>query len=337
MGGHENYRLNHIMIVRARFVLIAAILLAASILGSRSIRAQDEPSRYFPETGHVLSGEFLAAYESIPNPELIYGAPITEAFPRGNGSAEEIQYFENAVLIYDPAKIHELRVRRVEVGSLIEKPETRISLPYQYSPTACRTFSFNQIPVCYAFLDFYEAHGGISRFGEPISEFEIHSNRIVQYFQFARFEWHPELPTGGIVTLTPLGREYFEQQGEAPWRLRPVIGNNIPKIILKIRVRAYPADAVTNRQGEQTVFFLVQDQNRHPVENARVEYTVKFPSGKSLPSPMPVFTDDNGMAKAVFDIDGSQIGLVEINVTATHSSATEQITDQALTSFRIWW
>lgn len=321
------------MIVRARFILITAVLLAATILGARSIQAQDIPTRYFPETGHFVFGEFLAAYESIPDPELIYGLPITEAFPWRNGPADQVQYFENAVFLYDAEAIPDLRIRRIEVGSVIEIPETRTPLPYLFSPAACRTFGLNRVPVCYAFLEFYEANGGVSRFGEPISEFEIQANRIVQYFQFARFEWHPELPSGGEVTLTPLGREYFEQMNEPAWRLRPAVGNNIPQIILELKVRAYPADAVTTRHSVQRLTFLVQDQNHFPVPGARIEYTVKFPSGEIYSPKGSLTSNEDGVAQDIFWIDEDQIGLVEIFVTATYNNHS----DHALTSFRIWW
>lgn len=332
VGDMENYH-HQFMIVRARFAIITAILLAASFLGTHSIQAQDIPTRYFPETGHFVFGEFLAAYESIPDPELIFGLPITEAFPWKGRQADQVQYFENVVFLYNAEAIPDLRIRRIQVGSVIEKLDTSTPLPYVFSPTACRTFGLNRVPVCYAFLEFYEANGGVSRFGEPISEFEIQANRIVQYFQFARFEWHPELQSGGEVTLTPLGRKYFEEMDEPAWRLRPAVGNNIPQIILELKVRAIPADAVTTRHGMQRLTFLVQDQNHFPVPGARIEYTVKFPSGEIYSPERPLTSDEDGVAQDVFRIDEDQIGIVEINVTATYDNRT----DKALTSFRIWW
>lgn len=42
------------------------------------------------------------------------------------------------------------------------------------------------------FLRFFEANGGVDIFGYPLTEEIVESGRIVQYFQRARFEWHPE-------------------------------------------------------------------------------------------------------------------------------------------------
>ncbi len=49
--------------------------------------------------------------------------------------------------------------------------------------------------------------GGLGVYGYPITEqFVGREGRLVQYFQRARFELHPELTAGLRVQLTPLGR-----------------------------------------------------------------------------------------------------------------------------------
>lgn len=56
-----------------------------------------------------------------------------------------------------------------------------------------------------AFLEFFDAHGGIALFGYPITEaFEDPDSKIVQYFQRARFEWDA---AAGAVRLGDLGLE----------------------------------------------------------------------------------------------------------------------------------
>src|SRR5262245_52283031 len=49
------------------------------------------------------------------------------------------------------------------------------------------------------FLEFWREHGGQLIFGYPISEEIVEDGRIVQYFERARFEYHPE---------------YFGQEGQ---------------------------------------------------------------------------------------------------------------------------
>ena len=58
------------------------------------------------------------------------------------------------------------------------------------------------------FLKFFDAHGGLDIFGYPITEQFFDANgRLVQYFQRARFEWHPDNPEGFQVQLGLLGDE----------------------------------------------------------------------------------------------------------------------------------
>ena len=58
------------------------------------------------------------------------------------------------------------------------------------------------------FLSFWRERGGVLIFGYPIGEEIVEDGRVVQYFERARFEYHPEqLGKDGQVQLTLLGRE----------------------------------------------------------------------------------------------------------------------------------
>jgi len=58
------------------------------------------------------------------------------------------------------------------------------------------------------FLTFWRERGGALIFGYPIGEEIVEDNHIVQYFERARFEYHPErLGQNGQVQLSLLGRE----------------------------------------------------------------------------------------------------------------------------------
>jgi hypothetical protein len=58
------------------------------------------------------------------------------------------------------------------------------------------------------FLRFWRQHGGVMIFGYPISEEIVEDGRIVQYFERARFEFHPEmLGQDEQIQLSLLGRE----------------------------------------------------------------------------------------------------------------------------------
>lgn len=55
------------------------------------------------------------------------------------------------------------------------------------------------------FLAFFDAHGGLDIFGYPITEEFVKDGLLVQYFQRARFEWHPNNPADFRVELSLLG------------------------------------------------------------------------------------------------------------------------------------
>jgi hypothetical protein len=58
------------------------------------------------------------------------------------------------------------------------------------------------------FLTFYRAHNGAENFGAPLTEALWERDRIVQYFERARFEYHPENPEPYRVQLGLLGELY---------------------------------------------------------------------------------------------------------------------------------
>src|SRR3954469_2297301 len=58
------------------------------------------------------------------------------------------------------------------------------------------------------FLNYWRENGDVLLFGFPISEEIIEDGRVVQYFERARFEYHPEdLGKDGQIQLSLLGRE----------------------------------------------------------------------------------------------------------------------------------
>ncbi len=66
--------------------------------------------------------------------------------------------------------------------------------------------------VGWPFLQFYRDHGGLDAFGYPRTEAFKQDGMTVQYFQRARFEYHPELAAGEQVQLTLLGDALTKDQ-----------------------------------------------------------------------------------------------------------------------------
>jgi hypothetical protein len=316
------------VITKIRWGWLLALLVLVAPAGRRAT-AQSEGTLYFPETGHWVTGEFLALYEDVPEPLEQYGVPITDAFPEP-GSDRLIQYFQKARFVLEPQTAAPLRVQRSPLGELLYSPG--IELRHSPSFPACRTFSETGFEVCYAFLDFFNANGGVVQFGYPISNFESHAGLIAQYFQRARFEWHPELPPGQRVTLGDLGREYFEFAGEDPLLLFPNLEDNLPQSIIELRVQAFPGESVMPHRGTQTLYVIVQDQNFRPVSNVEVEFSVRLPNGQPETYSMPP-TDENGVSSATFRVAAGSTGIADVLVSARFDSFREQ----TRTSFRIWW
>lgn len=65
------------------------------------------------------------------------------------------------------------------------------------------------------FYDFFLQHGGVEQFGYPITDDYIDSQTglLVQYFQKARLEWHPDNPDPYKVQLGLLGEELGKKAG----------------------------------------------------------------------------------------------------------------------------
>lgn len=305
------------------------LLTLAGLGGERAFAQTAEGSRYFPETGHWVSNEFLVHYQSVSNPEKLFGFPITDAF-WDEATETAIQYFEKVRFELHPGSPPDLRVQLTPLGAYLYS--TGQTLPVPPNSPACQVFPEIGFQVCYAFLDFFDANGGITQFGYPISNFEVHEGWIVQFFQRARFEWHPELAAGQRVTLTNLGSRYFQTHHEDSALLRPN-RNNIPQQpILDLQVHAFAGISIMPPRGIQTLYVIVQDQNLEPVQNAIVNFEVKFPDGESTSVQMEV-TNQRGVSVQKFPINIQYQGIAEIIVTAAYRT----LQTQTKTSFQIWW
>ncbi len=313
------------MLRRSLSLVLAFCILSASWV---SVRAQTQDSKYFSETGHNVKGEFLTFYNGNPNAIFLYGYPITEEFVDKNGIT--VQYFQRARFEYRANLPAGQRVQLTQLGR-----ETYFSTgPLNVSnPFACRTYAETGYAVCFAFLEFFDQYGGAAQFGYPISGFEYHENKIVQYFEKARLEWQPWKTEGQRVVVSDLGRMYFDKLGEDLGLLSPVKSfDNTNTNIINLQVRAFVWKAVTLATDSQLIFVIVQDQNLQPVANASCATVVHWPDGRAESTTL--ITNTNGVGIVPLSFISQPYGsLIYADVTCVLSNLNGSTT----TSFRIWY
>ena len=168
---------------------------------------------YFPQTGHYLSYGFLNYWHhngGIP----IFGYPISEETSQ-NGQI--VQYFQRAVFEWHPGNPPGWRVQLARLGADQTAARTNTS-PFQpvMAGSNAETTFYPQTGhrLSFGFRDYWNANGGLAIFGYPISEEFTEGGYTVQYFERARFEWHPEFPgTPWEIELGLLGNVAANRNG----------------------------------------------------------------------------------------------------------------------------
>jgi hypothetical protein len=293
------------------------------------VHAQEsEKGQYFPETGHTVKGDFLRFYQNTADSSLLYGYPITEQFTSRDGKT--VQYFERARFELNASLAGNASVQLSPIGQLVyESGSPKLDIN---NPAACRSFQTGY-QVCFAFLDFYQAHGSDAQFGDPISAFEFHENLIVQYFENARFEWRADRPEGQRVVLSDLGRLYFNQLGEDQKQLRPLrpLDATISSI-LSLHAHAFVKNAISQSSSQQPVYVVVQSQTNQPVANANGMATVHFTDGHT--EEYYFTTNSSGLGSFTFSFENQAAGkLIPIEIVVTYQGLAARTN----TSFRIWY
>ncbi len=176
--------------------------------------------RYFPATGHNVQGEFLTFFDRYGG-ETIFGVPRTEEIMQ---DGLKVQYFQRARMEYHPYNPEPYRVQLTLLGDLLGyrlPPIPAASIPPPNHPQR-RYYPQTGHTLSYTFLEYFDRHGGLDVFGYPITELMVENGIVVQYFQRAKMEWHPENPIPYQVTLGDLGDEYIRRINLPASYLAPV-------------------------------------------------------------------------------------------------------------------
>ncbi|MGN6360238.1 MAG: hypothetical protein ACTHNK_07610 [Thermomicrobiales bacterium] len=166
---------------------------------------QTADARFFPETSLYVFAPF-AEYWASNGGLAVFGLPITPDFEQGPLT---VQWFERARFEKHPELPAGQQVQLGRLGAEAHKADP----PLPGDPGNGRQF-FPQTghSIGGPFLDFWQRNGGLALFGLPLTE-EVKENGLtVQWFERARFEYHPEnAGTPNAVELTQLGRQLWQQ------------------------------------------------------------------------------------------------------------------------------
>lgn len=311
---------------RRYFILFATLCLLSASWASVNAQAQD--NEYFSETGHNVKGEFLKFYKSNSNALVLYGYPITEEFTSKDGKT--VQYFQRARFELHTDLPEGQRVQLSALGRETYVSTGNLNVTNSF---ACRAYAETGYSVCFAFLEFFDQYGGIAQFGYPISGFEYHEEKLVQYFEKARLEWQPWKFEGQRVVNADLGRIYFDKLGEDPGLIPPVKPlNNTTSSVISINVHAFMWKAVTLANDTQTIFVIVQDQNLLPITNAYCTANIHWPDNHN--ESIAIATSSNGIGMVPLSFSNQPHGrLIYADVNCTYLGLNGNTT----TSFRIWY
>ncbi len=201
--------------IRASRVLLSIVLLPLLFGGleprrgaGASARESTNAAEEFPVEG--VFARFWAAYGGLAR----FGLALSPAVADPASDGLLVQYFERARFEYHPEAPPAYLVQLTLFGAaaLGERPE-RVEPPRPCSAD-CTLYAETGHTLRGRFARYWSAGGGLPVFGFPLTE-EIREvsladgqERVVQWFERARFEYHPEYQgTAYEILLGHLGRE----------------------------------------------------------------------------------------------------------------------------------
>ena len=197
-------------------LLFIIIGLGLNILSSPIAEVHAEGSQYFSQTGHSISGKFLD-YWNANGGLKVFGYPLTDAKNETDSESGQVyltQWFERNRFELHP----EFAGTKYEIElGLLGKTENRnrIASDPTFQPTNPKPqyifFSATGHNVSDRFYQFWQNNGGLDRFGFPIDEEQQEIDPasgklyLIQWFERARMEYHPENSAIYQVELGLLG------------------------------------------------------------------------------------------------------------------------------------
>jgi hypothetical protein len=315
-------------LTRARIAFgVVLFLIGGFLFLTNASLAQEE---YFDEAGYVVKGKFLRFFKEHGG-LLVFGYPISPAVTDRDYS---FQYFQNGRLEMDAEGTINLSLLPNELSQ-----RRTNAIPESETPAGGRYFPTTGHSLERAFLDFYLEHGGHDLFGYPITELINENDRLVQYFERAVFEWHPQLPNGQRVQLRRIGEIYLQTDG-LDMAAYYVDDTDYP--ITRIDVSACVLEPMVGQEDEmQTIYVHAYDQLGKPVESVVVQAFILWPNVNNEIQLLPTqSTDEHGAVVISFPVTAlSEVAPLSVGDTVPIKiqANLDPLGDQTATAFRVWW
>jgi hypothetical protein len=209
--------------MRRYLAVFLLALVALSLLAPSGVGAQTPGKRYFPETGYYVGGRFLEYWQQHGG-LAVFGFPVTQQFAE-NGLI--VQYFERQRFELHPENARPYDVLLGRLGAQLWGP---LPVAPESGPrSGCIWFPETRQNVCNqeigtGFASYWQLNGlefdgqpagksyqeSLALFGYPITGVVDYTGpegqRVqAQWFERARFEWHPGNPNPYKVLLGRLG------------------------------------------------------------------------------------------------------------------------------------
>src|SRR5436190_7093883 len=187
-----------------------------------STQQQTSNSQFFPQTGKTVRGRFLE-YWKTHGGLTQQGYPVSDEMQEQSqvdGRVYVVQYFERTIFELHPENRAPYDVLISLVGASEYASKYPSGAPGQQPDASAGSILFPQTGHYLGglFFSYWAQHGGLMQQGYPISDLFTEVSAldgkpyVVQYFQRAVFEWHPEKQPPYNVLLSQLGTFAFAQK-----------------------------------------------------------------------------------------------------------------------------
>jgi len=265
--------------VRRIVVILFSVSMMLGIMPSQ-VGAQTTGEMCFPETGYCISGR-IREYWEAQGGLRVFGYPIgPQTQATIEGKTLTLQNFERNRLELHPqnARPYDVLLGRLGADRIAQSGRDWFAFPKSAGAEGCRSFTETGHAVCGRFWQVWRTYGlemdgrvgfteseSLALFGLPLSG--VITERLsdgneyqVQWFERARFEYHPQNSAPYDVLLGLLGNEVRDHVPAKAPNDAPILG--APSGTVAEAVRVLAPKAAANGYTYNDVLSIVQAYER---------------------------------------------------------------------------